>query len=172
MPGWAQASLAHNHMLETIALLVLAGAILLLAEMWIPGMVAGAFGIVTWLGAVFLTYREFGLNAGHALLTALTLGGTGLLLWWMRAFPNTKFGRKWILESKVPDPIKVSTAPTLGALGESLTALRPAGTARIDGRRISVVTDGEWIERGCPVSVTRVEGSRIVVSLAANSSSG
>lgn len=158
-------------MLETIVLLILAGTILLLAEMWLPGMVAGIFGIAAWLAAVTLTYREFGIEAGHAVLAALTLGGTGLLLWWMRIFPRTKLGRKWILETKVSAPVESGNTPVPGAFGETLTVLHPAGTARINGRRVSVVTEGEWIERGRAIRVYRVEGSRIVVVATATTAS-
>jgi membrane-bound serine protease (ClpP class) len=43
------------------------------------------------------------------------------------------------------------------------TTLRPAGIARIEGARLDVVTDGEYVEAGEPVEVTRVDGNRIVV---------
>ena len=41
--------------------------------------------------------------------------------------------------------------------------LRPAGIAVIDGERVDVVSDGEFIDAGFPVIVTRVDGNRIVV---------
>lgn len=50
-----------------------------------------------------------------------------------------------------------------GKEGVSLTNLRPSGTARIDGKRIDVVTRGDYIEKGETVSVLKVEGSRVVV---------
>ena len=47
--------------------------------------------------------------------------------------------------------------------GVVVTALRPSGTAEIDGRRISVVSNGEVIENDCRVRVVLVEGARVVV---------
>jgi membrane-bound serine protease (ClpP class) len=44
-----------------------------------------------------------------------------------------------------------------------VTELRPAGVVAIDGRRIDVVTGGELVPRGTPVTVVKVEGNRIVV---------
>ena len=38
-----------------------------------------------------------------------------------------------------------------------------AGAAEIDGKRLDVVTQGEYLEAGTPVEVLRVEGNRIVV---------
>jgi membrane-bound serine protease (ClpP class) len=44
-----------------------------------------------------------------------------------------------------------------------VATLRPAGIARIDGRRVDVVSRGEMIESGSPVRVLSVEGNRVVV---------
>jgi membrane-bound serine protease (ClpP class) len=41
---------------------------------------------------------------------------------------------------------------------------RPAGMARIDGRRVDVVTRGEWLESGARVRVVEVQGNRVVVA--------
>jgi membrane-bound serine protease (ClpP class) len=41
--------------------------------------------------------------------------------------------------------------------------LRPAGIAEIDGERIDVISDGEFINPGENIVVTRIDGNRIVV---------
>jgi membrane-bound serine protease (ClpP class) len=51
----------------------------------------------------------------------------------------------------------------LGTKGVALTTLRPAGTVEINGKRIDVVTDSEFIENGKQIEVVEVEGMRIVV---------
>lgn len=51
----------------------------------------------------------------------------------------------------------------VGMQGEVITPLRPSGTAMISGRRIDVVTDGEFIEKGTRIEVYEVEGNRVVV---------
>jgi len=51
----------------------------------------------------------------------------------------------------------------LGKSGIAATFLRPSGLALIDGQRADVLTQGEFIQEGTPVRVTRVEGSRIFV---------
>ncbi|MDE0020218.1 MAG: hypothetical protein OXT69_02365 [Candidatus Poribacteria bacterium] len=50
-----------------------------------------------------------------------------------------------------------------GSNGVALTDLRPAGAARIDGRRVDVVADSEYIAKDTPVQVVAVEGVRVVV---------
>lgn len=60
-----------------------------------------------------------------------------------------------------PDPLP--RGALLGRQGVALTDLRPAGVARIDGHRIDVVTEGEWLAAGDPVTVITDEGYRRVV---------
>ncbi|NOZ23788.1 MAG: hypothetical protein GXP25_22145 [Planctomycetes bacterium] len=51
----------------------------------------------------------------------------------------------------------------IGQCGVALTPLRPSGTAVFDDRRLSVVTEGEFIEQNTRVEVTAVQGSRVIV---------
>ena len=53
-----------------------------------------------------------------------------------------------------------------GQPGKAATVLRPAGIAEIGGKRLDVVTQGEFIPEGSPLRVEAVEGSRIVVAAA------
>jgi membrane-bound serine protease (ClpP class) len=50
-----------------------------------------------------------------------------------------------------------------GALGVAITDLRPAGVAEIAGRRVDVVTEGEYLQAGEPVEVLVDEGYRRLV---------
>ena len=50
--------------------------------------------------------------------------------------------------------------------GRTLTPLRPAGLVEIDGRRIDVVADSEFLDAGVEVRVCEVEGNRVVVEAA------
>lgn len=51
----------------------------------------------------------------------------------------------------------------LGREGVASTPLRPSGTGLIDGRRVNVAADGEFIEKDCRIKVVEVEGNRVVV---------
>ena len=51
----------------------------------------------------------------------------------------------------------------VGKEGVAFTPLRPSGTGLIDGRRVNVAADGEFIEKDSPITVVEVEGNRIVV---------
>ena len=52
----------------------------------------------------------------------------------------------------------------VGHEGVAEAPLRPAGLARIDGRRVDVVTRGELIDPGERVRVLEVKGNRVVVA--------
>jgi membrane-bound serine protease (ClpP class) len=51
----------------------------------------------------------------------------------------------------------------LGKRGTAVSPLRPAGIADLEGERVDVVSEGEYIAAGAPITVIRVEGNRIVV---------
>ncbi len=51
----------------------------------------------------------------------------------------------------------------LGRVGASVSPLRPSGTAEIDGVRLPVVTEGDFVPTGARVQVVMVQGNRIVV---------
>jgi membrane-bound serine protease (ClpP class) len=87
-----------------------------------------------------------------------------------RFIRHTPFSRQLVLDAALPQgmgdapPAPVVAPMThLGQRGETATPLRPAGIALIDGGRVDVVSEGEMIEAGVPIVVTRMEGNRIVV---------
>ena len=51
----------------------------------------------------------------------------------------------------------------IGREGESVTTLRPSGIAKIDGVRLDVISEAEFIPPHTPIKVIAVEGVRIIV---------
>ena len=51
----------------------------------------------------------------------------------------------------------------IGKTGTTLTPLRPAGTVRIDKKRVDAVSRGDYIDKDVPVRVIEAEGMRVVV---------
>ena len=47
--------------------------------------------------------------------------------------------------------------------GTAVTDLHPSGKAKIEAETVEVVTEGEFIEKGCSVEVINVEAMRVVV---------
>jgi membrane-bound serine protease (ClpP class) len=79
-----------------------------------------------------------------------------------RYLPSSRLGRVLILKDAVGLP--AAAPPSLvGRVGVAETGLRPIGKALVDGRRLEVVSDGEFIEPGAAVEVVEVAGARVVV---------
>lgn len=51
----------------------------------------------------------------------------------------------------------------LDCTGQSITILRPSGIALINGVRLDVVTDGDFIEADTPLRVCKVTGNQVIV---------
>ena len=151
-------------MFELIIGLSIIGVVLVFVELFIPGLVVGICGALCLLAAVALTYLNFGLYRGNMFLGVLLVAAIGLFLWWMRAFPDTRFGRRFTLREEVPNSSEAAVSPQLdGRTGLAHTDLRPAGTMILDGQRFDVIAESEMIDRGTAVRVVRVEGPKIVV---------
>jgi membrane-bound serine protease (ClpP class) len=60
-----------------------------------------------------------------------------------------------------------SAKTLLGATGVAETNLRPSGKGRFGDELVDVVTEGDLIERGKPITIVDVQGSRVVVKRAA-----
>jgi membrane-bound serine protease (ClpP class) len=62
-----------------------------------------------------------------------------------------------------PDENDENLAALVGKTGVSDSTLRPSGRALIDGNIYAVETDGEFVDPGRGILVTRVRGNRIIV---------
>ncbi len=144
-------------------LLFLGGVLLLLAEIFvIPGFgIAGIGGIAAILASIYFT---FGNQTLYVASLAVLLVTAGLFLA-VRFLPRTRTGRALVLESAIAGeaPPEEKLRSLEGALGKALTPLRPAGVAQFGERKVDVVAEGEFIEKGSTVRVVRVEGVRVVV---------
>jgi membrane-bound serine protease (ClpP class) len=86
---------------------------------------------------------------------------------WLRHLPtSTRFSGLFLRHDLPQADGYISALPRadlVGQEGVALTDLRPAGTARIGGERVDVVTEGTYVSQGDPVRVVRSEGYRHVV---------
>jgi membrane-bound serine protease (ClpP class) len=147
---------------ELILILLAAGALLLLAESVLPGMVAGLAGVCCLIAAVIEGYVRFGARTGNLILLGVLAGLVAGFWLWLKYFPDSRVAKVFI-SSKVVGEIGTEKPELLDQTGTALSALRPAGTAVINGRRVDVVTEGQMIDPGTPVRVVAVEGMRVVV---------
>jgi membrane-bound serine protease (ClpP class) len=148
----------------TILLLAGVGFLLLLTEMFLPGGVLGVLGSLLLLAAIVVGYMQLGAMGGSVLLCVILVCVLVGFCVGMAIFPRTPTGRKMILgRALVSGDVLTPSASLVGSEGLAITTLRPAGKAMIDGRRMDVVAEGDFIEADTEVVVTAGEGARIVV---------
>lgn len=152
---------------------------------WLEPVLIGG-GILLLLGDLLLVFSGWGAGAGLLMILAgvylllgadtgalyLTLGGLVLAIVLFAVIARyLSAGRLWHrlslkTRSTSADGYVSSDdySAYLHARGVALTPLRPAGTVRIDGTQLDVVTRGEFIPADTAVEVISVSGSRIVVA--------
>lgn len=145
-----------------IALLIAVGLVLLFLETILPGLISGALGLLSLGAAVAYAYLEFGARAGNTtLFIVLLLLAVGTVLW-VKFFPDSSFARVFVSKRQIGN-VGAEKPELLGQVGAAITPLRPAGTCVFNGKRVDVVADGVFIEKGTAVKVVAVEGLRVVV---------
>lgn len=150
--------------IETIIGLVVAGVLLFVAEVFVPGGILGAMGAVLVAVGVVGGFQHDTV-LGMVLLFGSVLFGVLTFVAWVKFFPRTAMGKNMFLQKSGKDWHGYDDAKKslLGARGTAHSPLRPAGLMLLDGKRIDVVTHGEMIAKGAEVVVTEVAGNRVVV---------
>ena len=109
-----------------------------------------AVGLAGW-ASFFVELLAFGMSSGAAVFVAQYHGA------------NNKEGMLRTYGMMLLFMVPLGLVFTLGV---ALSALRPAGFARIDGKKVDVVTRGDMLPAGCPIVVLEVGGNRVVVGRA------
>lgn len=161
--------------------LFIVGVVLIIIEIFvIPGFgVAGISGIslvifslgAALIGNIGLEFPALSQIAGAVWTLSITLLiGIGLIISLSRYLPeNPYFNRLVLTTSTSNESGYISSTPDttlVGKQAETLTPLRPSGTVIVDGKRINVVSDGSFIDRGESVTIVSSVGNRVVVSQA------
>jgi membrane-bound ClpP family serine protease len=145
-----------------VVILLVAGAALLFAEIFLPGMIAGVVGFGCLVAGVVMAFVEFNPRTGTFILLGVIFGLVGGFALWIKYFPESRYAGLFV-SKRVVGNIDAEKPELLHQTGTAYTNLRPSGTALINGRRVDVVTEGGMIERGTPIQVVALEGMRVVV---------
>ena len=160
--------------------LFIVGLVLIILEIFvIPGFgIAGISGIIMVIVSLFLAlsgtnlpYVDTSIISIALVQLSTALVGAILLMFILAKFlPKTStFSRLILAESEKTNKGFVSASrisKIVGKKGVALTTLRPAGIAEINGKRIDVMTEGDYIEKGEKIVVIRSEGIKVVVAKA------
>jgi len=152
-----------------IIVLYFAGLLLFMAEFFIPGMISGIIGSVMIIASIVLAVQRV---PDYALLIVILqlVGVLFAVIGGMYLLPRSRLSRRLILtDSQQADAGWVSAdteSHLMGSEGIVHTALRPAGTIVVHGKRYDAVANGSFIDKGRRIRVIEVHGSRVVVEAA------
>lgn len=153
--------------------LLLAGIVLLAMEIFvIPGFgVAGVGGAAALGGGVIWSFAKL-CQFDYSLMATHLVGSIAILA--VLVFLTIKYLPRSTVWSQLTLAEEVATeggyvavpeelSELVGAEGIALSDLRPSGKARIDGRKVDVVTEGDYLDKGDMLVVYQVIGGRIIV---------
>lgn len=151
---------------ESIVLFV-AGIAFIVLEMFVPsfgilGLLGGAgivSGVVT---AAYDTGNAFE-SLGYALLIALVLVVVVAYVFRRKGVWNRFILHERLTAEQGYVPSGDGRELLVGSAGTTLSPLRPAGVADIGGKRVDVITSGEFVDAGVRVEVVSADGTRILV---------
>lgn len=145
-----------------IIFFVLLGLLFLVIEILVtPGIMLGVVGLCFVAFGVYQSYAAFGSTTGNIVLFSSGVGTIGLVLFAMKSGVWTRMASKDSITARAKE--SVETLTVVGATGKALSALRPSGTALIDGKKIEVVTEGEIVEAGAPIEVIQIRQNKIYI---------
>ena len=155
-------------MIAAVLLLAL-GLGLIVAEVFFPSLgLLSVLATAALVGSIAMAFQE-STAIGVRFLLAIALLVPLTIVVGFKLFPRSPMGKRMVVgglsfESQASlDPRDLALGGKVGALE---TDCRPAGLARLDGRRVDVVTRGEWLPAGERVRVVEVLGNRMVVARA------
>jgi len=149
--------------------LVGVGLLLIVVEVYlVPGFnIVGILGFLMMIFGIGHAFAESGLLGGLAALVGTAAVGGGMFYWmwqsgaWDRFVLSTSLRRDENLIARESE----QRSRYIGKTGKALTPLRPTGVAEIDGERLEVVTEGEFIAAGSLVRVVAIDRRRFFVRL-------
>ncbi len=160
-------------------IIFIVGVVLLLLEIFvIPGFgITGVLGILAIISSLFLgLLPDFSFLTSEDITAALWQLAISLVLsviftyFLFKFLPKTNVFNNFILKEKIKSSFSYKTVSdnypeknVLGKIGTALSDLRPSGIANINGERLDVVTQGEYIEKGNKIVVVHADGMKIIV---------
>lgn len=144
------------------------GLALIIAEIMFPSFgVLSILATISLVGSLALAYMH-STAMGTTFLAANAICVPGSLLLGFKLLPKSPMAKHLMAEGFTFEDgaaVDERDSELLGCEGEVISMLRPAGTARLNGRRVDVVSRGEAIDAGKRVRVVELQGNRVVVAL-------
>jgi membrane-bound serine protease (ClpP class) len=155
-------------LLASIILGVAALAIFLLELVLPTGGLLAILCVASAIGSIVLGFM-YHPTLGMALLALYAAAAPFLFVFGLRIATKSRLGRRMVLTAEDPARTGAGIAepgadlPAIGATGEAITPLRPAGFVRIGGRRLDATAEGNLIDAGTPIEVVSVRDAQVRV---------
>ena len=153
--------------MNAIILLFVTGVVLLAAEIFLPGIIAGVIGALCMVAGCAVSFAQIG-PGGGALATVVALALLGLtfyveLVW----LPKTAFGKRLVVQATVDavsQPPLANPAEVVGKAAEAVTTLAPSGYVLVEGRRYEAFCRSGHVPKGAALRVVGLDNFRIIVT--------
>lgn len=151
--------------LESILLFVV-GAILIIIEIFVAGFgLFGLLGVGSIIGSMLLASQSF-VQMTISILIAVVVTAVATFIT-LKYFGNRGPMKRLVLTAATTTEegyiSNVSRTELVGEIGKTVTPLRPAGSMIVNGERLDVISEGDYIEQGRKVRIIRTSGIEIVV---------
>lgn len=157
-------------MLWVPTVLIALGILLVFIEILIlPGFgAAGVPGIIIFFVGIGMIWAKAGITTALIYASVALIFVIPIAIFSLSIIRESPLGKTFILNASQKSEEGFQAAPQeltalVGKSGKTLSPLRPAGVALINGQRVDIVTQGEFVEPETEIEVIQVEGSRVVV---------
>jgi membrane-bound serine protease (ClpP class) len=139
--------------------------VVIIAEIILPSggilsiVALGVFGY-----SLFIVFNEISMTIGFSFVAADLILIPVLVILGLKLLARSPVTLRKTLSRKEGVSSQSSELESyVGTQGNAVTDLRPAGIAVINGKRVDVVTRGEYLEKDSAIIVTAVTGNQIIV---------
>ncbi len=112
--------------MELVVILLVVGALLLLAESILPGMIAGVLGACCLAAGVIEGYVQFGPRIGNLILLGVLVGLLVGFWLWLKFFPDSRVAKVFISRQVVGE-IGTERPELLEQIGHRPDTIAPGG---------------------------------------------
>src|SRR5688500_11318868 len=130
----ARAAQYYACMATVIALLIV-GALLILLETVLPGLIAGIIGVCCIGAGLVMAYLRLDFQTANTVLIATMVWALIGTILYSKYLPDSRVAQVFVSKKGVGD-IGTENPSRLNQTGQTLTTLRPSGTAVINGQRV------------------------------------
>ena len=153
--------------MTTILLFFVLGIVLLVLDLFLPGVVLSLLGVFAILAGTASAFNQFGVGGG------LLAFGSGAVLLTVALYieysvlPKTRWGKKFFLHAAIDGTSQAPAAETAALTGReavALTPLMPSGQIEIGGKRYEALSLDGHVAKGARLKVTGAQNFSLTVS--------